>query len=506
MRIHAVRQKSLSSALLVLAGLLLASCVTTLGDPMPAEGTFLEQSYRPRPLDIAAMHEAGAREAVFVLAAGGQAELPGAERYVKGVLDRILQASPQPDYPVRLYLTPSISQEAKSFPNGTILVSVGLLDSVKNEDELAFVLAHELAHVLLEHHDSDWYLHAQKRAIAAAELSAGAMQNLRKRIGDGPDLDWRLAALTYATEMVTRDVLFPVFNRRQEDEADLLSVDLMARAGYNVQAAVGALEIYRDAEQQFGTDQEVARNRLERALELSDVERLRMARAKEITENEALSRPAGVLLEAVHHGVDELFAFARQTHRPAEERMDRISQYNLRVDDLPDFSDQALRATVSASSFKRTLQNFHAADAAGKALIEDRLSDAERLARQAISAPTNNHASTRIVMAEVRQAQGRHDLWEQNLRIAIRASAPSLSAYQMLADGLVVQGRTEEADALLGEAWERFHKPGHLLPSRIRVALASGDKMRVQDLLMTCRIEYAELTEECEEVLEKEAI
>ena len=178
----------------------------------------------------------------------------------------------------------------------------------------------------------------------------------------------------------------------------------------------------------------------------------------------------------------------------------------MRVDDLPDFSDQALRATVSASSFKRTLQNFHAADAAGKALIEDRLSDAERLARQAISAPTNNHTSTRIVMAEVRQAQGRHDLWEQNLRIAIRASAPSLSAYQMLADGLVVQGRTEEADALLGEAWERFHKPGHLLPSRIRVALASGDKMRVQDLLMTCRIEYAELTEECEEVLEKEAI
>ena len=40
---------------------------------------------------------------------------------------------------------------AAAFPSGDLIVFTGLLDFVKNDDELAIILSHEMSHAILQH-------------------------------------------------------------------------------------------------------------------------------------------------------------------------------------------------------------------------------------------------------------------------------------------------------------------------------------------------------------------
>src|SRR5262249_61003309 len=51
----------------------------------------------------------------------------------------------------RFYVIEDPSINAAALPDGTVLVNTGLLGAVDNESELAFVLSHEIAHVLQAH-------------------------------------------------------------------------------------------------------------------------------------------------------------------------------------------------------------------------------------------------------------------------------------------------------------------------------------------------------------------
>ena len=50
-------------------------------------------------------------------------------------------------------------------PDGTIIITIGLLEQLDNEDELAFVLGHEVSHAIYRHHEKDWYKKSQYFAV-----------------------------------------------------------------------------------------------------------------------------------------------------------------------------------------------------------------------------------------------------------------------------------------------------------------------------------------------------
>lgn len=66
------------------------------------------------------------------------------------LVERIFRELPKPDIPTYLTLKVVVVKEkdpnAVSFPNGTIVVFEGLLNTLKSENALAFVLAHEVGH------------------------------------------------------------------------------------------------------------------------------------------------------------------------------------------------------------------------------------------------------------------------------------------------------------------------------------------------------------------------
>lgn len=76
-------------------------------------------------------------------------------KYVHGVVSRILGANDIPEFQGfnwGLYVidNPNIVN-ALCLPTGDIFVYSGLINQCKNENELAFILSHEIAHAVLDH-------------------------------------------------------------------------------------------------------------------------------------------------------------------------------------------------------------------------------------------------------------------------------------------------------------------------------------------------------------------
>jgi predicted Zn-dependent protease len=117
--------------------------------------------------------------------------------------------------------------EANAFalPGGKIGVNSGLLRVAEDQDQLAAVIGHEMAHVLARHHN------ARVSAAYATEAGLGLIEAL----ADGGAERGRLMALLGLGAQY--GVLMP-YGRAQEREADLLGLELMARAGFDPRASV----------------------------------------------------------------------------------------------------------------------------------------------------------------------------------------------------------------------------------------------------------------------------
>jgi len=116
------------------------------------------------------------------------------------------------------------SREINAFcmPGGKIAFFTGILDQLRlTDDEIAMVMGHEMAHALREHARS----RIAKSQATSIGLSLGA-----QLLGLG-ELGNTVANL--GTQLLTLK-----FSRTDESEADLVGLELAARAGYNPQAAV----------------------------------------------------------------------------------------------------------------------------------------------------------------------------------------------------------------------------------------------------------------------------
>jgi predicted Zn-dependent protease len=163
---------------------------------------------------------------------GGFYRDPELEEYVQGVGMRIARVSHRPTLKYRYRVLNSSVPNAFALPGGYIVINRGLLVGLKNEAEMAAVLAHETGHVTAKHS-----LAGYQRAIAANVLVAGVVLASGGRAG------------VQEISGVTASLIENGFSRDQEREADWLGIDYMVQAGYNPEGAVQLQEyFYRELE------------------------------------------------------------------------------------------------------------------------------------------------------------------------------------------------------------------------------------------------------------------
>ncbi|RJS92954.1 M48 family metallopeptidase [Salinisphaera sp. Q1T1-3] len=117
---------------------------------------------------------------------------------------------------------------AFALPGGNIGVYSGLLPVAKNGAQLAAVIGHEVGHVIAQHPNermSDQYATQGGLTALSAFLGGGAGGGSSQAI---------MSALGVGAQV---GILLP-FSRAQESEADLIGLELMARAGFDPRESV----------------------------------------------------------------------------------------------------------------------------------------------------------------------------------------------------------------------------------------------------------------------------
>jgi hypothetical protein len=117
---------------------------------------------------------------------------------------------------------------AAALPDGTILVNSGLLASVQDEASLAFVLSHEISHVLQAHH----WRQVHETRLARVLITMGAIAG-SAFIGDLATFlgDLGMAAIVNG------------YSRKIEDQADRIGLQNVIYNNYDPRAAIGFFRI-----------------------------------------------------------------------------------------------------------------------------------------------------------------------------------------------------------------------------------------------------------------------
>lgn len=144
---------------------------------------------------------------------------PELQRYVSAVGLWVARQSERPDLPWQFGVNDSDHINAFAAPGGYIIVTRGMMASLRNEAELAGVLGHEIAHVVQKHH-----LRALRKNAVVNLLSEGA---------SAATSDSRHRQMVELLVGPTKELYARGLDKSDEFEADRMGVVLAARAGYD---------------------------------------------------------------------------------------------------------------------------------------------------------------------------------------------------------------------------------------------------------------------------------
>src|SRR5271157_5699035 len=149
------------------------------------------------------------------------------------IADAITRAAqPRYNHPFKFYLIHEKQPNAFSVPGGNVYVVDSLMYFVKNTDELAGTLCHEVSHTI--HHDSMTLMEKQRK-IEEREIGAAILLGPSTAHVLAIALLGKLHSLSYS-----RDV---------ESRADLTGSDVCAAAGYNPWGLVWLFQDFQNADE-----------------------------------------------------------------------------------------------------------------------------------------------------------------------------------------------------------------------------------------------------------------
>ncbi len=168
---------------------------------------------------------------------GELVEDPQVTEYINDVGHRIAaQANADGNHTFSFFVVNNPAINAFALPGGFIGVHSGLLEATRNEDELAGVLAHEVAHVTQRHIARA--IHAsQRQSILSTAIMLGAI--LAGAAGAGSDAMQGAIAVAQGTA-VQQQINF---TRSNEYEADRVGVAALAAAGFDPQGMASFFEV-----------------------------------------------------------------------------------------------------------------------------------------------------------------------------------------------------------------------------------------------------------------------
>jgi len=151
---------------------------------------------------------------------GGEYRNQEWNRYINLIGKTVAEFSDRPTLDYHFAILNSQEQNAFAAPGGYIFITVGLLNTLKNEAELAGVLAHEVAHVTHKH-----MLETIRRGAILGSVSEFTLSAMKK----DP------AMFSNVIDEMTEVLFTKGLDKDKEFEADVVGIEYAYRAGYHPQ-------------------------------------------------------------------------------------------------------------------------------------------------------------------------------------------------------------------------------------------------------------------------------
>jgi predicted Zn-dependent protease len=177
---------------------------------------------------------------------------PGATR-TRNIVDKLARAANYGDTKIPVYVGDAGDDvNAMAVNGGAIVVFKKLIDRVPDDNQLAAVLGHEVAHMVTRHHEDEG--EAERDAgVSVFSSVLGTAAAVAVSVTTGSSAAGRLAGNVTGTtsEVIGQGAIVKAYSRDMECEADHVGLMIMTKAGYDPRAAI---TFWENANGIFGED------------------------------------------------------------------------------------------------------------------------------------------------------------------------------------------------------------------------------------------------------------
>ncbi len=157
---------------------------------------------------------------------GQVVEDPQVTEYINDIGHRLAAQTNEGDHEFTFFVVDDSRINAFAMPGGYIGVHTGLIDASRNEDELAGVIAHEIAHVTQRHIARSVHANSRQSILSTALMLGALILGAASGDSDVAQAGMAVAQGTAAQQQIN-------FTRSNEYEADRIGIGALALAGFD---------------------------------------------------------------------------------------------------------------------------------------------------------------------------------------------------------------------------------------------------------------------------------
>ena len=472
------------------------------------------------------------------MARNGVLQLPELEDYLQKIVNRLLTSVKTLKFRLKVIVTPDGYQFTSALPDGTVLVPLDLVHQAESEDEIAWVLGHEISHLLLGHFTQESSKQFMGKIMSKATAANNIMEYLNhitkgKKLFNESSKDSKKAAkYSKLFYLISRDYLLSAWSRELEIEADLFATDLLYKAGYDFQAntALGRIskastkknQLFEQFSKEFETafNDKFSVNSTESdeyydtgasgfTEFFSDLDGDEIANQfKKIgdyskslfTEEDSENKITKVATDIAIKITLKLLEQYTTVHPDVDKRMEILNEYMDKYYEEYESDETVipLQQIKKNRKLKRVFDGYTVFKKMKTLMVKKKYKSAEKQMMKLINnyKEISRTSFARIEFFNLRNKMNQPKNAVRNLQYALNYKPVSLNVYLQLVEHYLTLNNLKKANKITKKAWEVYPENRELYPYILKIKMAEDNVAAANKIMRSCELKKPLIYEE----------